>query len=77
MKPFNAGYIWKNTSANEVIANPSISVQNTYVGSVEQQATSVVTDTNQNCYEGETGCYSIYGFEVSYVSVPSSLLVCN
>ncbi|KAH7930678.1 glycoside hydrolase family 16 protein [Leucogyrophana mollusca] len=61
--PFNAGYIWQNTSQNEVINNPSISVQNTYIGGVEQQATSVVTDTNQNCYEGETGCYSVYGFE--------------
>ncbi|KAF8450630.1 glycoside hydrolase family 16 protein [Boletus edulis BED1] len=61
--PFNAGYIWQNTSANEVIANPTISVQNTYTGSVLQQATSVVTETNQLCYEGESGCYSIYGFE--------------
>ncbi|KAH7916279.1 glycoside hydrolase family 16 protein [Hygrophoropsis aurantiaca] len=61
--PFNAGYIWQNTSNNEVIRDPSISVQNTYIGGVEQQATSVVTETNQDCYEGETGCYSIYGFE--------------
>lgn len=75
MKPFNAGYIWKNTSANEVIVDPSISVQNTYIGSVLQQATSVVTDTNQACYEGETGCYSIYGFEVGHVSILRSLLV--
>ncbi|KIJ20369.1 glycoside hydrolase family 16 protein [Paxillus involutus ATCC 200175] len=61
--PFNAGYIWQNTSANEVIPNPSISTQNTYTGGVLQQATSVVTETDQNCYEGETGCFSIYGFE--------------
>ncbi|KAN0097549.1 glycoside hydrolase family 16 protein [Tylopilus felleus] len=61
--PFNAGYIWKNNSDNEVIADPSISVQNTYIGSVLQQATSVVTETNQMCYEGVSSCYSIYGFE--------------
>ncbi|CCM00674.1 uncharacterized protein FIBRA_02713 [Fibroporia radiculosa] len=61
--PFNAGYLWDNSSANEVIANPSISTQNTYSGGVLQQATSVVTETNQNCYEYETGCYSVYGFE--------------
>ncbi|EMD40941.1 glycoside hydrolase family 16 protein [Gelatoporia subvermispora B] len=61
--PFNAGYIWKNTSDNEVINDPTLSVQNTYIGGVEQQATSVVTDTNPGCYEYETGCYSIYGFE--------------
>ncbi|KAG9317367.1 beta-glucan synthesis-associated [Chiua virens] len=61
--PFNAGYIWKNTSENEMIVDSSISVQNTYIGSALQQATSVVTQTNQICYEGLTGCYSIYGFE--------------
>ncbi|KZT06415.1 glycoside hydrolase family 16 protein [Laetiporus sulphureus 93-53] len=61
--PFNHEYIWLNTSENEVIANPSISQQNTYAGGVLQQATSVVTETNQECYEGETGCFSVYGFE--------------
>ncbi|EGO27663.1 glycoside hydrolase family 16 protein [Serpula lacrymans var. lacrymans S7.9] len=61
--PFNAGYIWANTSENEIIPNPSVSVQNTYIGGVQQQATSVVTDTNQGCYEGETGCFAVYGFE--------------
>ncbi|KAJ8597400.1 glycoside hydrolase family 16 protein [Rhizopogon salebrosus TDB-379] len=61
--PFNAGYIWQNTSNNEVIPNPSITVQNTYIGGVQQQATSVLTNTNPNCYEGETGCFAVYGFE--------------
>ncbi|KAG8218548.1 glycoside hydrolase family 16 protein [Butyriboletus roseoflavus] len=65
--PFDAGYIWQNTSKNEIIIDPSISTQNTYTGSVLQQATSVVTETNQVCYEGVTGCYSIYGFEVGHV----------
>lgn len=63
MQPFNYGYLWFNTSENEVIPDPSISKQNSYIGGVLQQATSVVTDTDPNCYEGETGCYSIYGFE--------------
>ncbi|OSX59472.1 glycoside hydrolase family 16 protein [Postia placenta MAD-698-R-SB12] len=61
--PFNYGYLWFNTSENEIIPDPTISKQNSYIGGVLQQATSVVTDTNPNCYEGETGCYSIYGFE--------------
>lgn len=61
--PFNAGYIWKNTSENEIIPNPSLTALNTYIGGVEQQATSGVTTTNQGCYEGETGCFSVYGFE--------------
>lgn len=63
-QPFNAGYIWKNTSDNEIIPNPSITVLNSYIGGVEQQATSGVTTTNQGCYEGETGCFAVYGFEV-------------
>lgn len=28
-----------------------------------EQATSIVTKTDQNCYTSETGCFSIYGFE--------------
>ncbi|EJF62408.1 beta-glucan synthesis-associated [Dichomitus squalens] len=61
--PFNHAYIWQNTSDNEIITDPSISQQNTFTGSATQQATSVVTATDPNCYEYETGCYSIYGFE--------------
>ncbi|KAI0638361.1 glycoside hydrolase family 16 protein [Trametes polyzona] len=61
--PFNHGYIWLNTSDNEIIVDPTISEQNTFIGSVTQQATSVVTATDPNCYEYETGCFSIYGFE--------------
>ena len=51
MQPFNAGYIWKNTSDNEIITDPSISDQNTFIGSATQQATSVTTNTNSQCYE--------------------------
>jgi beta-glucan synthesis-associated protein KRE6 len=37
---------------------------NSYVGSVFQQSTSGVSDTNQNCYTGTPGgCYTAYGFE--------------
>lgn len=45
------------------IADSEASYLNTFVGSATQQATSVVTETNQNCYEGGTGCFSVYGFE--------------
>ncbi|KAJ7485722.1 beta-glucan synthesis-associated [Mycena latifolia] len=61
--PFNAGYVWLNTSDNLVIADPDISVFNTYTGGAYQQATSVVTLTNQRCYELLEGCFSVYGFE--------------
>ncbi|EIN10535.1 beta-glucan synthesis-associated protein [Punctularia strigosozonata HHB-11173 SS5] len=61
--PFNHGYKWLNTSDNEVIINATASQQNTFIGSITQQATSVVTATDPDCYEYEKGCASIYGFE--------------
>ncbi|KAJ7618877.1 beta-glucan synthesis-associated [Mycena polygramma] len=61
--PFNAGYVWFNTSDNLVIADTSITAQNTYTGGAYQQATSVVTQTNQGCYELTDGCKSVYGIE--------------
>ena len=62
-KPFNHEYIWENTTNNLHIANPTVSYLNDFTGSAMQQVTSVLTDTNQNCYEGDTGCFSVYGFE--------------
>ena len=64
-QPFNREYIWDNTSDNEVLADPSISALNDFKGSATQQATSVVTSTNQLCYELVENCFSIYGFEAS------------
>jgi beta-glucanase (GH16 family) len=61
--PFDARYHWNNSTDN-LIANPLISKQNSFIGSVTQQATSVVSTTNSKCYEmGGTGCFAIYGFE--------------
>ncbi|KXN90601.1 Beta-glucan synthesis-associated protein KRE6 [Leucoagaricus sp. SymC.cos] len=61
--PFNHAYIWDNSSQNMIIADPTISRQNTFVGSATQQATSVTTNTDLNCYEFSGSCFSIYGFE--------------
>lgn len=61
--PFNSGYVWFNTSENLIIADSDISVLNTYIGGQYQQATSVITTTNQDCYETGTQCYGVYGFE--------------
>ncbi|KAF7324806.1 Beta-glucan synthesis-associated protein [Mycena kentingensis (nom. inval.)] len=61
--PFNAAYVWFNTSDNLVINDPSISVLNSYIGGATQQASSVVTNTNPQCYELTGGCMSVYGFE--------------
>ncbi|KAK7470382.1 hypothetical protein VKT23_001809 [Stygiomarasmius scandens] len=62
--PFNDKYVWKNTSDNLIINDESISSLNTYIGGSTQQATSVVTTTNQHCYElAASPCFSTYGFE--------------
>ncbi|THV01902.1 glycoside hydrolase family 16 protein [Dendrothele bispora CBS 962.96] len=62
--PFDFGYDWRNTSDVMTIYNTDVSKENSYHGSTYQEATSVVTDTDSNCYElGGTGCFSVYGFE--------------
>ncbi len=49
-----------------VVANPFITQMNSYKGGVMQQATSLVTSTNQLCYDLVNNCYSKYGFEVRF-----------
>ena len=44
------------------------------MGGVYQQATSLVTSTNQVCYELVNACYSRYGFEVCPVAYACSFL---
>lgn len=63
--PFNAEYKYSNTSENRVIYDPTLSVENTYLGGSTQQATSTVTITNQECYElaSSSPCFSVFGFE--------------
>ncbi|KAG1816789.1 glycoside hydrolase family 16 protein [Suillus subaureus] len=61
--PFNAGYKWLNTSDNLQIYNSDMTVLNPYHGGAYQQTTSGLSLTDQDCYELDKGCYSIYGFE--------------
>ncbi|KAK0223687.1 glycoside hydrolase family 16 protein [Armillaria fumosa] len=61
--PFNKGYVWDNSSDNLIIADSSISELNSYIGGSTQQATSVVSTTNSECYQLSTGCYATYAFE--------------
>ncbi|KAH8824012.1 glycoside hydrolase family 16 protein [Flagelloscypha sp. PMI_526] len=62
--PFNHGYVWLNTSDNLIISDPTVSKLNPYAGGALQQATSVVSTTNQNCYDQSgTGCFTSYGFQ--------------
>lgn len=63
-QPFNRAYMWDNSSENMIVSDPAISAQNGFIGNVMQQATSIVTETDQDCYEYAGGCYSVYGFEV-------------
>lgn len=61
--PFNAEYVWFNTSANLIIPDSNLTQLNSYTGGVFQQSTSGLTTTNQECYETTGGCFSVYGFE--------------
>ncbi|KAJ7062523.1 beta-glucan synthesis-associated [Mycena amicta] len=61
--PFDAGYAWSNSSDSMTIADPTLSHQNSYAGGVYQQASSVVTTTNQDCYQLKSPCYAVQGFE--------------
>ncbi|TRM66405.1 beta-glucan synthesis-associated protein [Schizophyllum amplum] len=61
--PYNYGYQWFNTSDNLIIYDDATTQLNSYMGGVYQQATSAVSKTDQDCYELETGCFAVYGFE--------------
>ncbi|KAI8990543.1 glycoside hydrolase family 16 protein [Trametes punicea] len=61
--PFNHAYRWYNTSDNLVISDPTKSELNSYMGGAYQQATSVVTVTDQQAYEFSGAQYSVYGFQ--------------
>ncbi|OBZ79710.1 Beta-glucan synthesis-associated protein KRE6 [Grifola frondosa] len=62
MGPFNAEYTWFNTSATLIIPNAT-SFLNPYKGGVFQQATSVVTETDQTGYELTGNNYKVYGVQ--------------
>lgn len=62
--PMSHGYIWYNTSDNEIVANATMTSFNAYTGGVFQQASSMLSITDSNCYTETEGCYSVYGMEV-------------
>lgn len=61
--PFNAAYQFLNTSDTLKIYDPDVTVLNPYHGGAYQQTTSGLSLTDQNCYELDKACYSVYGFE--------------
>ncbi|KAJ3736703.1 glycoside hydrolase family 16 protein [Lentinula guzmanii] len=61
--PFNHEYVWENTTDNLIIYNSSVTILNSYLGGVYQQATSCVSQTAQNCYQLNGTCFATYGLE--------------
>jgi beta-glucanase (GH16 family) len=61
--PFDYHYEWKY-EGNLIINDPTISELNSYKGGVFQEASSVVSTTNQGCYDQVPNpCFSVFGFE--------------
>ena len=46
LQPFDYQYTWNNSTDNLIIADPTISILNSYKGGAYQEATSVVTATS-------------------------------
>ncbi|KAI0318046.1 glycoside hydrolase family 16 protein [Amylostereum chailletii] len=61
--PFNAAYNLTNIPENVKIYDSAVASLNGYIGGKTQQTTSGLVTTNQDCYELEKGCFSVYGFE--------------
>ncbi|THH34156.1 hypothetical protein EUX98_g179 [Antrodiella citrinella] len=72
--PFDQSYLWNNASEFLSIANTTLSFQNPWGGGAFQEATSVVTETNQEAYELTGNVFSVYGiqyqpgFDDAYIS---------
>lgn len=59
--PIDAGYSWKNETPETVMFNESITFQNIWHGSVNQESASVITLADETSYGGNG--YSTFGFE--------------
>ncbi|KAG6820547.1 hypothetical protein H0H93_015432 [Arthromyces matolae] len=61
--PFNARYDFASPNTTATITDTTQTQLNGYKGGAFQQTTSGLSYTNQNCYEGGTGCFTVYGFQ--------------
>jgi beta-glucanase (GH16 family) len=62
--PFNAYYSWNNATYLQLHQPEGTQEINGFRGNVYQQATSVVSRTNQQCYENSAApCFAVYGFQ--------------
>ncbi|KAM0791358.1 hypothetical protein ACM66B_005825 [Microbotryomycetes sp. NB124-2] len=59
--PIDAGYAWKNETPETVMFNETITFQNIWHGSVNQESASVITLTDDTSYDGKG--YTTFGFE--------------
>jgi beta-glucanase (GH16 family) len=59
--PIDAGYAWRNETPETIIFNESITFQNIWHGSVNQESASVITLTDETSYGGRG--YSTFGVE--------------
>ncbi|KAH6915106.1 glucosidase [Coprinopsis sp. MPI-PUGE-AT-0042] len=67
--PFDASFLWNTTAPNMILEDPLRSALNGFVGNVVQQAASVVTNTDQRCYEFIEDCFGVFGFEyITWIS---------
>jgi hypothetical protein len=62
--PYNAHYSWDNATFSQLHQPEGTQELNEFKGNVYRQAASVVSRTNQLCYEGSVApCYAVYGFQ--------------
>ncbi|BEI92175.1 uncharacterized protein CcaverHIS019_0409950 [Cutaneotrichosporon cavernicola] len=61
--PFNPFYGWINQTDLVTVYNSTPSHFNQYRGSIWQQATSLLAQTDQECYTHEKGCFEVFGVE--------------
>ncbi|KAF8200296.1 beta-glucan synthesis-associated protein KRE6 [Pholiota molesta] len=61
--PYNAAYRFNDTGNNVAYLDNNNTVANPFVGGAFQQTTSGLANTNQNCYEYDSGCSAVYAFE--------------
>ncbi|KAJ7663697.1 glycoside hydrolase family 16 protein [Mycena polygramma] len=66
--PFNAGYIWDNSSDNLVIADTTLSQQNSYNGGLFQQATFVVSATSTFSFSFLSSLHTFFYSLAQYIT---------
>lgn len=61
--PYNAAYKPNNATGNILYQDGGNTISNPFRGGAFQQSTSGLANTNQECYELTSGCFTVYAFE--------------